>query len=330
MKLSFRQKTIFFPIIALVLTAGIFFLGWLGGSNQVKEGVEGEINERHENGFRFISPLLECQTPASYNNNLSKLEDILNRDIEAALSRGEASHVSIYLRDLNNGPWIGINAKEKFSPASLMKVPLLISYLKLAESDPAVLDRRLAARADSGQVLPQNITPAEELTIGQEYPVSELLERMIIFSDNTAAVTLLHNIDEESLVATYENFGIEPLNGSENVITVRDYASFFRILYNASYLNREMSEKALSILSRSQFKNGLVAGVPESTIVAHKFGERRLTDSLQLHDCGIIYDVPSPYLICVMTRGSDFSKMSSIIQKVSQDAFDYFQTTKKK
>ncbi|MDO8560151.1 MAG: serine hydrolase [bacterium] len=57
-------------------------------------------------------------------------------------------------------------------------------------------------------------------------------------------------------------------------MSVKDYASFFRILYNASYLNREQSERALGLMTKTRFRDGIIAGVPAGRPVAHKFGER--------------------------------------------------------
>ncbi len=95
--------------------------------------------------------------------------------------------------------------------------------------------------------------------------------------------------------------------------------SFFRILYNATYLDRIASEQILEILTKTTFSEGIVAGVPESTRVAHKFGSRELVDqsgSRQLHDCGIVY-AKNPYILCVMTQGRDFTALANFIKDVS-------------
>ncbi len=56
--------------------------------------------------------------------------------------------IGIYVRNLNNGPWFGINEDEKYSPASLMKVPILITFLKWIESDPNILTRKILVNDD--------------------------------------------------------------------------------------------------------------------------------------------------------------------------------------
>jgi beta-lactamase class A len=93
---------------------------------------------------------------------------------------------------------------------------------------------------------------------------------------------------------------------------------FIRVLYNASYLSREMSEKALDYLLASDYKDGLVAGLPPGTQVAHKFGEYEREDMNQLHDCGIVYYPRHPYILSVMTRGSDKQMMADTIAEISR------------
>ncbi len=81
-----------------------------------------------------------------------------------------------------------------------------------------------------------------------------------------------------------------------------------------------MSEKALNLLSQVKYTNGLVKGINNpNIIVSHKFGERTYEDTgeKQLHDCGIVYIPQNPYLVCIMTRGNDFSKLSASIVKLS-------------
>jgi len=266
--------------------------------------------------------------PVAYSNSLASLENTLTDKSSEFIRDKKVSHVSIYLRDLNNGPWIGINENEKFSPASLMKVPILISYLKWTEDEPGLLDKKFKVTMTREETISQNISSPQQVVSGQEYSVKELLDYMILYSDNLAANTLLQNIDTRRLDETYVDLGvaIPDLNNPENFITVREYASFFRMLFNSSYLSRETSERALELLSRVSFDKGIVAGVPAYISVAHKFGERRLPDSVQLHDCGIVYRSNSPYLLCIMTRGQNFSDMEAVIKELSSISFEGFKT----
>jgi hypothetical protein len=82
-----------------------------------------------------------------------------------------------------------------------------------------------------------------------------------------------------------------------------------------------MSEKALHLLSQVKYKDGLVKGINNPIInIAHKFGERTYDGSneKQLHDCGIVYLPNKPHLVCIMTRGSDFSKLNNTIVELTK------------
>jgi beta-lactamase class A len=96
-----------------------------------------------------------------------------------------------------------------------------------------------------------------------------------------------------------------------------------RILYNASYLEPELSERALTILTEAEFSEGVAKKLPSSVPVAHKFGERLLDNEIkQLHDCGIVYFPQNPYVLCVMTKGQDWEKLAQTIQDVSKMVYD--------
>jgi beta-lactamase class A len=319
----FKERRIYIAVLLGILIS--FLAGFLAKDLLLKK--EGQKKqESHESGYRYISPLLECLNSSTTDNKYTEFSNDLEKKIEELKKDGLINYAAIYIRDLNNGPWIGINENEKFSPASLMKVPLLISYLKIADSNPGLLQKELVVDIPQSETLSQNIIPEEIVENGKSYTVEDLLARMIIYSDNLAAGTLLENIDYNSLNKIYNELGINlPENGEEeNFMTVRNYASFFRILYNSSYLSREMSEKALYLMTKSTFKNGLIAGVPFGVEVSHKFGERSLPEGKQLHDCGIVYRPDSNYLACIMTRGNDFSKMEKAIKALSENIYNNF------
>ena len=81
----------------------------------------------------------------------------------------------------------------------------------------------------------------------------------------------------------------------------------------------------LNLLSQSTFNLGIVAGVPQGIVVAHKFGERGFSDPNipnQLHDCGIVY-AKKPYLVCIMTQGQDYNTLAGEIADISKMIYAY-------
>ncbi len=273
-----------------------------------------------EGGFKFINPLLECEVAqnAEFKELTLLRASVINR-IEDLKKKG-VTHVSLYFRDLNNGPWIGINEKEQFRPASLAKVPVLIAYLKNSESSPSLLYKEAMFKEEINQ-MPQFFKPKNEIQPNIRYTVNDLLVRMIKFSDNKATQLLVSMATDEELITPFRELGLTtPDVNSDFEIRVKDYATFFRVLFNAAYLNKHNSEMALELLTSTEFRDGLVAGVPSDIQVAHKFGEREFDASQekQLHDCGVIYYPGHPYLLCVMTRGKDFPTLTTAIKDLSK------------
>lgn len=161
--------------------------------------------------------------------------------------------------------------------------------------------------------------------MGQIYTVEELLRNMIVSSDNISGQLLSRNMDSKFIASLYSDLGlhIPDLNEQEHQISGKDYATFFRTLYNATYLNQKLSEKALKLLTQTDFRDGIVAGVPENITVAHKFAERRYTEGgVQLHDCGIVYYSKSPYLLCIMTKGEELETLKKIIKNISRMIYE--------
>lgn len=319
-------KALLFLFLGIMIYAAGFFSANLSKNpNKINPFTESRLPA----GYKYINPLLECDADAvSSDTNLDKLKNSINQYITQKVKENSVSHVSVYYRDMNNGPWFGINQNELFSPASLIKVPLMIAYFKLAESDETILDKELVA-SHSADYITQNITPKATLSPDKKYTVRELISHLIIQSDNQAYDLLLANIDNQYLIKVFGDLGIDISPGYTNpngdILSVKSYASFFRILYNASYLSPKSSETALQILSQSQFKDALVAGTDPAVNVAHKYGERSYVENntKQFHDCGIVYLPGKPYLICIMTRGDNFKTLTATIQDISHQIYDF-------
>jgi beta-lactamase class A len=240
--------------------------------------------------------------------------------IDDATTRNITKHVSVYYYNFSDKSWFGINEDEDFYPASLLKVPILIGVMKQTETDPNFLAKTIVYNGTNSQS-DQHYAPEVKLEKGKTYTVEELAQIAIKYSNNDAIFTLANLLGDDKMLTVYKDVGIQlPDNDNSNFISVRDYMKFFKILYNSYYLSRTDSEYVLKLLSETTFNDGLAAGVPEDVVVSHKFGEKAdpSKDLKQLHDCGIVYAPKQPYLLCVMTRGSDFDNLSEIIKNVSQ------------
>lgn len=274
MKFGKEKKDIIIYILVAFIV-GFFLQDFFHKINHSKSYSfdSGFSERRYRDEYDLISPLLECDSFES--TELSYFDEEIKEKAELLMQNGTIDDISYYFRDLNNGVWIGIDENEKFAPASLMKLPLMISYFKQSEEEPGILSQAYVFGINDDNYQKQNIIPEQVMSIGNEYTAEDLIYRMIVFSDNSALRILLKNSGNFGM-RVFDDLGIEvpESDNEEDFIDVRTYSRFFRVLYNASYLSLEDSNKALDILSQTQFKDGLVAGVPSNVVVAHKFGER--------------------------------------------------------
>jgi beta-lactamase class A len=314
----------FFLILVLFLT---FFFGLFWFSFLRKSAVNEPYAKKTPCPYHNINPQrCEPELAVKKKEYVSLRNELLDY-IQQQKDQGVVTSVSVYFRDLQNGPVLSINSQEDYIPASLLKLPLLLTYYKKAEEDPTLLQREITIPTDI-QSLPQDIIPQKSAQPGGIYTIDELLTLLITQSDNIAWKALLEDLrkhySEEDFIATLSDLGIvDPRKRSDQqYITAQTYAAVFRVLYNSSYLNIDMSDKALGILSQSDFSDGIAAGVPSGTQIAHKFGEQKNGEEQQLHDCGIVYYQPDPYIICIMTKGYTIDQLEPIIQHISQEVYN--------
>ena len=287
-----------------------------------------------EGGYSFINPLLSCDISENKQfKQYSPIENKFQSYITQNIANKDATDISVYFRGLNSGYWSGVNENDKYSPASLLKVPIMIAYLKEADADPSILNQKIVYHETTDGNAEETFKPRHFVVDGGTYTIAELIQYMIAYSDNNAATYLGDHVDQNSLTEVYSDLGI-PISSTltDETMTPKIYSYVFRILYNATYLSKAMSQYALALLSTTDFSQGIKAGIPASVPSAQKFGERTVfnanptmgTTTLafrELHDCGVVYYPQNPYLLCVMTKGNDFGKLSKIISDISAMAY---------
>lgn len=315
--------------VASVLV-GIGFVGGyvLRNSFMIKTTIESPTTEnisqqiRQNSQFAYINPLLECEVAEGTID--AKKQNFRNDLIEKIASIKEENHLAeaaVYFRDLNNGPAFGVDDEDEFFPASLLKVPVMIAYYRWSELEPGLLSKEVLFETPRDFGVSVAIKPQAVLSPGTKYTLDELIRRMITYSDNQATYLLIQLLPKEMISGLFETIGVDDdvIKNNAAKITVKEYSSFFRILFNSSYLSRENSEKALALLATTEFGAGIVAGVPQGVKVSHKFGEAGTEGAeLQLHDCGVIYFPNHPYLACIMTRGDNLGGLKQSIADISQ------------
>ena len=272
--------------------------------------------------FTLIKPLLMIEK-VSESDHMKELKRSLDFEISQLKQNGTVNDASVYVRSLNNGDWTSVNSNTQYAPGSVIKIAALITFLKMSEQNPGLISRDFLAPERINKV-PKQTFSYEGMVAGKKYNAKDLLNRMIVNSDNQATLIINESLDLTLFKKLFTDLGIpEPdVHDPHYSIDVYDLSKFLNILYNATYLNKNNSEYALSLLSQSSFSQGIVSGIPADVTVAHKFGETGNGVEAQLHETAIVYVGSDPYLITIMTKGKDVQRLPEALSGLSKITYE--------
>lgn len=293
-----------------VLVGALVVLAFMAGRRSTAPEPLPDATERSVfRGAVLTSPYLEAPGTENADASLARARVEIASFIDARRRGDPTLQVSVYARDLDNGPWIGIDERARYLPASLTKVVVLIHTLQREEDEPGLLDSELLFPGADRMIGDDTMLDAPDslrLQAGARYTVRDLLRRMIAYSDNYAYQLLLESSGGQGIPKMLYDLNAEQsLENGRFYFDARTVATLLRSLYNSSYLSRRHSELALRLLTESRFRDGLRRSLPEEAVVASKYGfhtaetEGRLHH--EFHECGIVYRPRSPYVVCVMT-----------------------------
>ena len=322
----FLKKTIplYFLILFLPLSG---FVGYIIRDRNITTNQNLPLNgsdcvtamqQIRDNKYEFTHPLLLTDIPIE-DGRFALLKGNLINYLSSKTQEGVLKSASIYIRNLNDGSWTSINDLEKYSAGSLLKVPILIQYLKEEEKKSGILDKKILFEKHFS--VPRNpVFVGKGLTPGTFYSIRQLLQSMIIDSDNDATILLDGSIDNNVSDQVFDALHLQRPNARDTdyFISVQDAAKFLRVLYSSTYLSPEMSDYALKLLTEQSFKDGLVKFLDPSIKVSRKFAERGSGEERQYHEMGIVYQNGKPYLISVMTKGKDLKELANVVADISQ------------
>ena len=274
-------------------------------------------------GYKFIKPLMfvddECES-----ENLNDLKQQVTSIVDKYKISGDLNNASVYVREFKFNSWTTINDGVKYEPGSIFKVPVMIAILKMNEFNPGFLNKTIiySKNINDGKNVAFN---DKSIILGNTYTIRELLTYMIKYSDNKATILLENKMDSRILQKLFKDVGLEVPNiyASQYQFTPKEYSYFMRAIYNAAYLTSDSSEFAAELLSQTNFKDGILKGLPSNTNVAHKFGESGNQIEKQLHESALVYLNNKTYLLTIMTRGKENSKLSQVLAEISQTVYNY-------
>jgi len=269
-------------------------------------------------GYPFLSKRIFSENQNDIIINFMPLRTAL-----LEYSKKIKSRHGFYFEYLPSGVSIGINEKEPFILASLLKVPISIALHKeyekgmLHPTDTIAIEKP-DINAEYGTIWQKGV--------GSRISLQDLEKAMLTQSDNTASNMIFRNLPEASLDDIFDGLDV-PKYQIDNmpIVTAKNYSSILRSLYLSSLVTKEHSNEILKLLSETPYKDKLDAGVPDTITVSHKIGDYISNDYKQrmLTDCGIIYIPKRPYIACAMVETTDEQEAKSIISTFSPIVYEY-------
>ena len=219
------------------------------------------------------------------------------------------STYSIYVKPLGSGASLTIN-NEQMKAASMIKLFIMAEAfrqekVKLINFDEEIMITQHVKVGGSGTL--QN-SPGES-----RKTIRELIDLMIIESDNTATNVLIHRLTMENINELISELGFKNTllqrkmmdfqsaeKGKENYTSVVDIGIMLEKIYGGQCIGPEQDTRMLKILLQQTDNDKIPALLPGKHRVAHKTGELLGI----MHDGGIVYGDKQDYIVCIMTKDS--------------------------
>lgn len=242
--------------------------------------------------------------------------------------RNASGRVSLYYQPLDGGCALMHNENEPLIAASVIKIPIMVEAFRqfeagiLSPDDVHVL--RDAEKMPSCGAL-------NRMHDGLEVSLRDLVELMIVLSDNTATNILIDLLGKDNVNATLQAYGITRsvlrrklfdreahLAGIENTVTAQDMGILLEKMYRGELISEAASREMLEIL-RNQKLNGKMPFYlkPRGIASAHKTGE----DDGITHDVGIVF-ARNPFVLCMLSNETDVPVYERLIQETARELAD--------
>ena len=249
--------------------------------------------------------------------DVSLLEGLLRARIAQ-----DTATVGVSFRDAQRREEVAINAGIRFHAASTMKVPVLLELARRIDAGDLRWDDRLTVRNSFKSIVdgsPFVLDAGDDSDstlyrmVGQEVPLSRLARLMITRSSNLATNLIIERLDPRRVNATAHLLGADSIavlrgvedgkafeRGLNNTTTARDLAVLLEGIAANRMASPASSDSIRIILLAQEFNDGIPAGLPPGTPVAHKTGEITAI----AHDAAIVYPPGrDAYVLVVLTRG---------------------------
>lgn len=195
-----------------------------------------EMKNTEKKAYQGISEIGEDQNTEVENKDNSQYIDMsLAKDIEAYFQENGIDHekVAYCITDLEHNIKYSMNEKDEFIVASIYKLPLAMLYYDKVNEGEYTLDSTFTY---SGYMHEDAGVISSDYGIGSQVPLSDLLNDLIIYSDNDAGHILYENLggwkEYKEAMTKYTDSISENYYTMDNVTTANTMNDVVTYLYD--------------------------------------------------------------------------------------------------
>lgn len=195
-----------------------------------------EMKNTEKKAYQGISEIGEDQNTEVENKDNSQFIDMsLAKDIEAYFQENGIDHekVAYCITDLEHNIKYSMNEKDEFIAASIYKLPLAMLYYDKVNEGEYTLDSTFTY---SGYMHEDAGVISSDYGIGSQVPLSDLLNDLIIYSDNDAGHILYENLggwkEYKEAMTKYTDTISENYYTMDNVTTANTMNDVVTYLYD--------------------------------------------------------------------------------------------------
>lgn len=274
-----------------------------------------EMKNTEKKAYQGISEIGEDQNTEVENKDNSQFIDMsLAKDIEAYFQQNGIDHekVAYCITDLEHNIKYSMNEKDEFIAASIYKLPLAMLYYDKVNEGEYTLDSTFTY---SGYMHEDAGVISSDYGIGSQVPLSDLLNDLIIYSDNDAGHILYENLggwkEYKEAMTKYTDSISENYYTMDNVTTANTMNDVVTYLYD-----HKEDYKGL-IKNMEEAEPGEYLDRDTQLSMPQKYG---MYDSA-LNSVGFV-ECNTSYSIVVLTSLGD--KGADVMANINRIAYEHF------
>lgn len=274
-----------------------------------------EMKNTEKKAYQGISEIGEDQNTEVENKDNSQYIDMdLAKDIEVYFQENGIDHekVAYCITDLEHNIKYSMNEKDEFIAASIYKLPLAMLYYDKVNEGEYTLDSTFTY---SGYMHEDAGVISSDYGIGSQVPLSDLLNDLIIYSDNDAGHILYENLggwkEYKEAMTKYTDSISENYYTMDNVTTANTMNDVVTYLYD-----HKEDYKGL-IKNMEEAEPGEYLDRDTQLSMPQKYG---MYDSA-LNSVGFV-ECNTSYSIVVLTSLGD--KGADVMANINRIAYEHF------